>query len=400
MEKKEKEIWDKGFVLVYDSSSLLDFYFFPKKTREIIYTQTLSKLSEHLWIPNHVYKEYLRNRKGVIKKPIKDSYLPLRKHLDCINKSVNKVSNLYEDIHNQTKKTDKLPQIDVKVTEKHTDVTKKISELIDGFNTELISAIEDAEKEIRNTLENDDHLKKVTELFSVGREYSFSELMEIVEEGEIRYRNLIPPGYEDLKEKDGIQKYGDLIIWKQILEFIGEKETNLIFVINDHKEDWVIQDKEDNYYPRWELEHELISRGGKKLWLYTQTDFIRAANIRLETKVDEDELLSIEEFLSQKNELKEVPFLSCKCNECGKISSFTRDNLIIEFEGVGSYKRNMGPEIEYVASLYIPCKHCSNEFEIIYEAWEYPLGALKDTDIEAIGCKIIKAKFPEVPLNI
>lgn len=400
MKEKEKEIWDTGFVLAYDSSSLLDFYFFPKKTREIIYNQTLTKVNGQLWIPNHVYKEYLRNRKGVIKKPINNSYHPLRKHLDSVENNVAKISNLYTEIHNQSRKPDKLPHLDEAVTEKYSEIVDKISDIVDEFNGNLISAIDDAAKEIYHTLENDDHFEKVNELFNIGRNYSFPELMEIVKEGEIRYRNLIPPGYKDLNDKDGIQKYGDLIIWKQILEYVGEKENNLILVINDQKEDWVVQDKEGNYFPRWELEYELKSKGGKNLWLYTQTDFIRAANNVLETKIEEDEILSIEEYLSQKIELKEDLFLSCKCEKCGRISNFARENLFIEFESVGSYERNMGAEIEYVANLHVPCKYCDNEFEITYDAWEYPIGALNYTDIEAYECEVIEAKFPKVPMRI
>ena len=45
-----------------------------------------------------------------------------------------------------------------------------------------------------------------------GSELSFKQIYEIILEGDYRYRHQIPPGYEDTKGKEGIQKFGDLII--------------------------------------------------------------------------------------------------------------------------------------------------------------------------------------------
>lgn len=400
MEEKEKKIWKDEHIIVFDTSALLDFYFFPKRTRENIYKNVFSELKESLWIPYHVYLEYTKNRKSVIKKPIKQSYSPLKDILKNVDKRVSNIENLYMDFHNRSKKADRLPYIDEKVTEKYSDLIKNFEDEVEKFNKKLTEEIEDAEEEIHNTIENDDHLEKVKEFFTVGRKYEYQELLEIVKEGELRYRNKLPPGYEDFSEKDGLQKFGDLILWKQILEHIQEKERNVIFITDDQKEDWLIKTKDGKYFPRFELELELQSMGGRNLWIYNQSDFLRTANEFINTKVEAEDILSIEEFLNRKAEYEETSFLKCKCENCGLRTKFSKDEIFIDWQGVGSYERGMGKEIEYEARVDLFCKYCDNLFEIIYRAWEYPMGALNYTDIESTGCEIIEFHFPDVPLNI
>ena len=77
----------------------------------------------------------------------------------------------------------------------------------------------------------------------IGADISFSTRLSILQEGKIRFDNLIPPGYMDRK-KIGQDKYGDLFVWKSILAIAKEKNTNIIFVCNDTKEDWWKKDKE------------------------------------------------------------------------------------------------------------------------------------------------------------
>lgn len=400
MEEKEKKIWKEEHIIVFDTSALLDFYFFPKRTRENIYKNVFSELKDSLWIPYHVYFEYSKNRKSVIKKPINQSYLPLKEILKNVDKKISNIENLYMDFHNRSKNDDKLPYINKDVTEGYSDLIKNIEGEVDKFNNKLSEEIDKAEKEIHDTIENDDHLEKVKEYFTVGRKYEYHELLEIVKEGELRYRNKIPPGYEDYSEKEGFQKYGDLILWKQIIEHIQEKETNVIFITDDQKEDWLIKTKNGEYFPRFELELELQSLGGKNLLIYNQSDFLRTANEFLSTKVEVDDILSIEEFLSRKAEFEESSFLKCKCDHCGLRTKFSKKEILIDWQSVASDERGMGKEIEYEARVDLFCNYCDNLFEIIYRAWEYPMGALNYTDIESIGCEIIEYHFPEVPLNI
>lgn len=67
---------------------------------------------------------------------------------------------------------------------------------------------------------------------------SQDSLYSICEEGEHRYKKEIPPGFKDAKSKDGIRKYSDLILWKEIIHHAKEQQVNIIFVTDDVKADW------------------------------------------------------------------------------------------------------------------------------------------------------------------
>ena len=111
----------------------------------------------------------------------------------------------------------------------------------------IFKQIQSAEKEISDVREDDDLLKALEDYFTVGRGFTFDEILAVTKEGKHRYEFKIPPGYGDLytKEKKGTQiLFGDLIIWKQILEFSKEKQLPIILILNDitKDDDWCYLD--------------------------------------------------------------------------------------------------------------------------------------------------------------
>ena len=42
----------------------------------------------------------------------------------------------------------------------------------------------------------------------------------------------------DAKDKDGVSKYSDLILWKEVLRYSKNEKKNIIFVTDDEKNDW------------------------------------------------------------------------------------------------------------------------------------------------------------------
>jgi hypothetical protein len=84
---------------------------------------------------------------------------------------------------------------------------------------------------------------------------SFARKLLILQEGQVRYDNLIPPGFLD-SEKEGEAKYGDLFVWKDIIKIAKEKNANIIFICNDIKEDWWKKDKKIPIDLKQELNEE------------------------------------------------------------------------------------------------------------------------------------------------
>lgn len=304
-EDKEKEMWQNS-TIIFDSSALLDFYFLPKKTREKIFTDLFSdKLNDRLWSPAHVKFEYLKNRKQIINKPINEKYKPLKTNvLNVIKKSFDDIDKTLNDLKNRTSKDDKHPYLKQNKIEDFIKKFKAIKEDSLNFEKEINEQITVIEKEIRDIHLDDDVLSAFEKNFKIGENYSFNEILEITKEGKHRYEFSIPPGYEDLKDKKGTQIFGDLIIWKQILEYSKQNKKPVIFICNDLKEDWCIIEKNNKRIksPRKELIKEIYDYSGMNFWMYNQAQFLYNANKFLGTEIEEQNIDLLSDFIKQKGD--------------------------------------------------------------------------------------------------
>ena len=313
-DQRETKLWTDA-IYIFDSSALLDFYYFPTKTREKIYTEVFEKLENRLWIPGHVKYEYLKNRENVIKKPISLNYKPLEKDV-CNTK--NKVENVIKHINSivdYTKKDDKHPHIEQSELSKFQLELEKILEVSKEFEKKVLEQIQTAKEDVLNVEENDDILNSIDKYFSVGRDFSFKEILDITKEGSHRYKYKIPPGYGDFynEEKKGTQIFGDLIIWNQILEYSQEKKLPIIFLTNDNTkdDDWCYIDKNKNVIgPREELIKELYDASKSEFWIYSLTQFLYKANTYLKSTIDEDTLKDISNLLNDQHENIKITLFS------------------------------------------------------------------------------------------
>ena len=397
-DEREKILWDKA-IIVFDSSALLDIYFLPKAARIKIYNEIFEKLPNRLWIPFHVQYEYLRNRENCIVKPISEKYDPLKqkvKKIDSIGKS--ELLKRIDEISRESQKDDKHPYIEqTKINEFKKNIESFLLQ-IKSFEDSVVKQIEEAEKEVLAVRDSDDVLDTLEKHFSVGRDYSFSEIMEITREGKHRFEFKIPPGYADYykQEKKGTQIFGDLIIWKQILEFSKENKQPIIFIINDIKkdEDWCYLDKratEDRIYcPREELIKEIKDFSGVDFWMYNLPQFLHNANKYLKSSIKEEVIQNISQFLNTKD--KKGSYLKFKCEECGRIHKYHELDFDLDFDCVGGSERNMGTENQYVAEESFECD-CGNEITAKFEVWEYPEGIHNYDSLEMEGAELLESFY-------
>lgn len=79
-----------------------------------------------------------------------------------------------------------------------------------------------------------------------------------------------------------------------------------------------------------------------------------------------------------------------KCSSCGS------ENLIaMELECTGSYERNMGLELEHLATFDDCCSSCGNPIAVQIELWEYPEGT-----VDAYAVRLEGAEEIEKPVFI
>lgn len=293
---REKKIWN-DCVFIFDSSALLDFYFSSKTAREDIYKSFFVPYKSRIWIPAHVQYEYLKNRKKVINKPISEQYEPLKTIVSAgIINAINKIENKITELCNQIKNKGTHPHFD------NTEITIFQTQLkqfqLDSttLSEAVIKHIEAAKKEIETLLENDDVFEAFKQHITVGRDFKYNETYKIILEGEHRYKYKIPPGYEDV-DKMGTQVFGDLIIWKQILEYSIEAQKPIIFICNDLKEDWYNVDKskreKEILGPREELLKEIYDISATEFWMYNLTQFLEKSKTYLGTTINETDIKNI-----------------------------------------------------------------------------------------------------------
>lgn len=293
---KEKTLWEDCY-FVFDSSVLLDFYSYPETTRNEIYTDIFDKIKSKLWIPAYVQYEYLKNRESVIKKPVNEKYIPSINVIEPIINYVEQTRMRLKELNERTKDTVKHPHTEQSDILGFRKIIEKYADDVIEFDKNVKEKIEKQKEEILRLKQKDPVLDNFNQYFAVGEEYSFERILEITKEGKHRYEFKIPPGYEDCKEKEGLQIFGDLIIWKQLLDFAYANKSNIVFVCNDLKNDWCVLDATTSEKriksPREELIKEFSDKTGNFFWMYSQDQFIYKSNKILGSKISNKKIEQI-----------------------------------------------------------------------------------------------------------
>jgi len=131
-------------------------------------------------------------------------------------------------------------------------------------------------------------------------------LDDLYKDGEKRYLLNVPPGYMDKKDKENkdnflyadlkyIPMYGDLIIWKQVIEKVKNEDIDsLIFVTDDVKEDWwyiLNSNGKKEIGARAELRDEIYRNSGiKSFELLRTTDFMKNGQEILKLSVKDESI--------------------------------------------------------------------------------------------------------------
>jgi hypothetical protein len=248
------EIWGKA-IFVPDTNILLHCIRHEAGPRAQM-IKALEILKDRLWIPYQVGLEFLRNRLNV-EATAESAYTALEG-------DYNKVTNELKDKVRQIRAH---PMISVE---------REVA-AIEEFSANFKKRIEDARSN-HPTKEIEASFEKVVELLEgrVGSRWDTDRMDKLKKEGEDRYTKKIPPGFRDSK-KDEADKYGDLIIWKDMIEKAKESSTPIIFITDDAKEDWWWISQGQKRGVRPELVEEFKTMAGQDFYLYEFKQFLRLA---------------------------------------------------------------------------------------------------------------------------
>ncbi len=275
----------KNAILIFDTSSIIECYWYSPETIQFIQDNVFNFFDNRIYLPDQVWIEYSRH-KDIKKNAAATRYEELKKegknkdggYLAKILKEINTIKGIINTLIEETKTIEKHPWLKTETTVPLMTITQKYEEESRVLITSIESEIDARIHEIHHT--EDLIYNAIEKYFKRGREYSFTDKFEIAKEGELRYNMEIPPGYHDAKGSDskiGLAKYGDLFIWKQIIEISKDNNCPIILVINDLKLDWCHRDvKNPNRIasPRIELIEEFSEFTGNEIELLSLQQFL------------------------------------------------------------------------------------------------------------------------------
>lgn len=282
-------VWDRA-IFVPDANVLLHCLRHPTKIRDEL-LRLFGALKESLWIPYQVGHEFHRNRLDV-ELGAQDTYQRLKTDYDGIlNQAKEKLKQLRA--HPMINVDRELSAIDV---------------FLEDFRGRMdTAATQHPSGDIQAAVE------LLTTLFDgrVGDKWTQEQLNAIKKEGEERYAKKLPPGFKDIKKEGELDRYGDLIIWKDIIAKAEKEKRPIIFISDDVKEDWWWLHRGRKLGPRPELVEEFRLATGQDFLIYEFANFLRVAaerNKEIKESVDEVEksLLEDERAKRRKNDADQV----------------------------------------------------------------------------------------------
>lgn len=291
-EEDLKKAWSSDKTLfVFDTNVLLKLYSYQPNTVKDFFS-IVENLGEKIWLPHQVGLEF-QNRRLDIKMEEKKKFKELNENINDILKVESAIKQKFLQ--------GRFPELD-NATEK---LFNDIKKLLEDYK-EVVDKCDKTQPSIRT---HDIIREKLDKYFEgkIGKAYTQAELNNIYTQGEERYKHKIPPGFKDnSKDKTedyfykGIQykrKFGDLILWRQIIDKSKDDAIeNVIFITDDEKEDWWFITRENGKKvigPLANLTHEIIDESNISLFhMYSTTAFFEDAKKLISINVQES---SIEE---------------------------------------------------------------------------------------------------------
>lgn len=329
-----KNIWENPRTrFVFDTNVLLNLYSFNEQTRKDFFA-VLKRIEDRIWIPYHVALEYQRNRIAVIIKRRK-FFEGINKSIDDLNSVIEFKKSLFTSIKNEYSTVKNFPDLDSELNLTLSEVESGLKEINNNIKNKinlLKKIINKHEKEKLHVNSHDKIREELDKFFSDHKTgdnifKKQEDLSLLYKEGEARYQNNIPPGYKDANKDEetfffnGLEykaKFGDLIVFKQIIEFSKDSNIeNIIFISDDSKEDWlnIIQSEgKKTLGARYELKQEIFNEADIKnfnifgiyKFLDNSKNFLQV-DIKDESYIDVKKKLAFNEKIILKND---IPTLS------------------------------------------------------------------------------------------
>lgn len=253
-ETEIKKVW-KTSLLVFDANVLLNFYRYSDSTRRD-FLGLLRKFQSRIWLPHQACKEFLTNR------------------LTTISEQEREYADAASDL-------DKI-QAKFKNDRRHPFLPAELEDRVSKIFGELKSHLNTEKNRFGGLISADPILEEIEDLFAahVGDQPKEEVLTAVFKSGAERYKKRIPPGFKDSTKSDEAgdeKRYGDLVLWMEMIWKAKAEKRGMVFVTDDRKEDWWLMSGSKTVGPRPELLAEFLAESGQQVLFYQPHRFLEYA---------------------------------------------------------------------------------------------------------------------------
>lgn len=257
-----------------DANVLLSLYRFRAQTsRDLI--KVLQRLGDRLVVPHQALREFWRHRQRAAASPLAAT----KTAAEAVAKSTRAMTNAVDVWAKQV-------GLD---PEELTVLRDRVDAFGEALQAELSVVHEDA-----GAGEGDRILEQLERLLQgrVTSALAADEWEQCVAEGRRRIEAEEPPGYLDAAKEEGDSPEGaagDYLVWYQATRYAQSRDSDLLLVTFDEKEDWWWRQQAAFIGPRPELTLEYHQLTGRRLFFLRPPDLLARAGA-LQVQVDEKSL--------------------------------------------------------------------------------------------------------------
>ena len=226
----------KLFYIYFDTNALLDLYSYSEETIKSILKglESINPPCEFI-IPKRAYEEFL------------NLYKACRDRKRGRNNLITYSNKFEECIKVINQKLDSLPKIDEQYDCSIAPLFEEQKKHLELFKENVNKEIEQIKDETIPTFDdNNDLVFDFVQKHKPASPFTIKDKLHISIWGEQRIKLDLKPGKKDYKEKKGFNKFGDIFIWKEILD-APETLHSCYFITNETKDDWWKEQDSDEF---------------------------------------------------------------------------------------------------------------------------------------------------------
>jgi hypothetical protein len=260
-------------LIVLDANTLLNLYRYQADTRRVL-VDILASLKDRLWVPHQAMFEFFENRISVIESRSEEAGQAIE---DLHKKRLGLEAVVRQWANRVGLPGDNIERLITTIHATIDDVADRISR----------HSSDDSLEQAENTAK-DPVIASLTSILqgSVGKPLPEDELLAAKKEARQRIVDKRPPGWRDANKRENPE--GDYLIWYETLREARCRDTDVLFVTGDVKNDWWWMQNGEARGPLPELVHEMRKIAGVRLFMLRPESLLVHAGNALGIRVSND----------------------------------------------------------------------------------------------------------------